>query len=394
MGIFDFFKKKKIKSELEEKINFTEINNWIDNKKQEIKKDHKQPKKEINKILLNSVQEFEALVELLKDLDLTEKKAPERAKLIVMQNLYNFIDCLEKLILELKQLDSEKDLDSISLENFINKINSAFESFEKKSIMSFQKSTFLIGKELEKVKEIISVFFKSFNKTIKEQKESIEQLKIILIIKEKLQKIANLEKINSENKNVLLEIQEKTNSFEEKIQKLKDQIKKIKETQEYIEQKTSKEEFEKLKTTIVIEFQNLKDLIDFKSLSEIYHSIEEKMSLVKDYRENFKETFEKQTNESFFDLIDIKKIDKEPIKQKISFIEELKQKANELNSNIQKELTEGLEKEIQHNSDKIIELSSESSKQEKLSKKFEENREQIKQEIIEQSKDINLIIGS
>lgn len=390
MGIFDFLKRKKIGPESEETISFTEISTWIDNKKQLIIESYKQPKQEIKDVLLNAVQEFENSVEVLKNLDLTNKKAPERAKLIVKQNLSNFIHYLEKLILELKELSLI--LDSISFETQINKINSCFSDFEKKSIMSFQKSTFLIGEELGKIRDIISSFFKSFNKIINENRPLIEKIKTISIIKGKLKQIRDLEKISSENEDEILEIKETIESFGQEIQELENQINKTKNTQEYIEQANSKQELERLKTTLIIEFQALKGLIDFKELSKIYHSIEDKMSLIKDYKENFKETFEKYEQEKFLDLIDIKQINQEPIKQRVQSINNLKQNIEDISLNTEKDLTQDLEKETQKINAKTTELYLELSKKQRLNKKFKENKEQVKQEIIKQTESLNLVV--
>ncbi len=383
-------KRKKIEQEITETIGFTEINTWVEDKKQLIIEGHKQPKQEINETLSNTVQEFENSVEVLRNLDLTNKKAPERAKLIVEENLSNFTYYLEKLISNLKEIN--QTFDSTSFEKLINKLNSVFSNFEKKSIMSFQKSTFLIGEELGKVRDIISSFFKSFNKIINENKPSIEKIKTISIIKEKLKQINDLEKINSENEDNILGLQEKIKFFEQDIQELEDKINQIKDTQEYAEQVNNKNELEKLKTTLIIEFQALKDLIDFKALSKIYHSIENKMNLIKDYKENFKGTFEKHEQEKFLDLIDIKQINKEPIKKRIDSINNLKQNINDISLSIEKDLTKDLEKEIQEINRKITELHLEISKKQRLNNKFKENQEQIKQEVIKQAESLNLIV--
>jgi len=390
MGIFDFFKRKKTQQETTETISFTEINTWVDNKKQSIIGSHEQPRQEINEVLLNAVQEFENSMEVLENLDLTSKKAPERAKLIVKQNLYNFTDYLEKLILELKEINPVSD--SLSFETLINKINSAFEDFEKKSIMSFQKSTFLIGKELDKIKEIIANFFKPFNKIVDENKPLIEQMKTISIIEEKLKQINDLEKTRAENEKEIFEIQEKIKSFEQEVQELENQIDRIKNTQEYAEQINKKEELEKLKTTLVIEFQALKDLTDFKALSEVYHSIEDKMNLIKDYKENFKETFEKHEQEKFLDLTDIKQLNQGLIKQRIQSINNLKQNINDVGLNIKEDLVQDLEKEIQNINGKITELHPEILKKQRLIQKFQENQGKVKQEIIEQTEILNIVI--
>jgi len=343
MGIFDFFKRKKIEPELEETINFNEINNYINKKEQEIKENQKQPKEQIEQLLSKSLKELESGIEVLKNIDLKEKKAPERAKLIVKQNLYNFIDYLEKLISKLEDLNSE------TFEVLINKINSTFEDFEKKSIMSFQKSTFLIGKELDKIRDTISIFFTSFNKIIKQNQDLIKKIKTVSIIKTKLNEIDNIEKIKSEN-----------------------------------------QELEKTRTKLIIEIQNLKDLIDFKLLISTYHSIESKMDLIKQYKENFKETFEKYSPEELLELIDLKEIDKEQIKQKVQLINNIKQIIN--NTEITQDPTKNFENQIKEINEKIIELNPEILKKEKLIQKFQENKEKVKQEIIEKLKDFNVVV--
>ena len=383
MGIFDFFKRKKIELELEETRNFKDINNYVNKKEQEIKENQKQPKEQIEQLLSGLLKELEPRIEVLKNVDLKERKAPERVKLIVEQNLYNFTNYLEKLALKLGDLNSE------TLESLINKINSTFEDFEKKSMMSFQKSTFLIGEELGKIGEVISNFFTSFNKIIKQNQPSIKKIKTISIIKTKLNQIDTIEKIKSENEKEILEINLKINSLKNQIQELKRDINEIKTTQEYLEQIKQKQELEKTKTKLIIEIQNLKDLIDFKLLTKTYHSIESKMDLIKQYKENFKETFEKYPPENLLDLVDLKEINKEQIKQKVQIINNLKQM---INIEIKQNPTKNLENQINEINEKRIGLNPEILKKEKLIQKFQENKEKVKQEIIEKLGNMNVII--
>lgn len=391
MGIFSFFKKKKIVEELEETISFNEINDWIENKEETTLDSQKQPKKEIENLLKESLEELEKGIEILKALDLKEKKVPERAKMIVKQNLYNFINYLEKLIQELEQLTDE------SLESLINKINNNFSEFEKKSIPSFQKSTFLIGEELGKIRDIISTFYQSFNKIIQENKSSLNKIRAISNTKEKLKQINNINKTISENKQEITETEEKIESLDKKIQNLTKEIENIKQTPEYLEQITQKQELESLKTKLTIEFQALKDLISFKALAKAYHTTENKMSLIKDYKDNFKETFEKHNqdnskNQKFLDLIDIKEIDKKQIREEVEHIENIKEGINNIQNNLKLNLTANQEKEIEQINRKIRDQTPEIQKNQKLIQKFEENKELIKQEIIKKLAEIKVIV--
>tara|TARA_Y100000310_G_scaffold253790_1_gene260738 strand:- start:855 stop:2021 length:1167 start_codon:yes stop_codon:yes gene_type:complete len=386
MGIFDFFKRKKIEPELEETINFIEINDWIEKKKQSLKKEQEEPQEEIEQLLSDALKDLEEGINILNNLDLKDKKAPERAKLIVKQNLYNFINYLEKLIQELKKLTDE------SFETLISKTNSVFEDFEKKSIMSFQKSTFLIGEELGKIRDIIGKFFSSFNKIIKENQLSLNKTKTISIIGKKLKQIDNIEKTISENKTEISEINVRIDSLKQQIQVSNQEIEKIKQTQEYLEQINQNKELKELDTKLVIEYQSLKEILDFKVLAKIYHSIEDKMDLIKQYKENFKETFEKYSEEKFLDLVNIKQINQERVEEKTDSINTIKEKIKHINNNLNQDPSQESETEIQNLNRKIRELSPEITKKEKSIQKFKQNKEQIKQEIIEKLSEIKIIV--
>ncbi len=383
-NIFRFFKKKKPEQETPEQINFKEIPNYINKKKEKIKNNQEEPQKQIRENLSELLQELEKNTLVLKNIDLEGKKAPEAAKLIVRENFSNFIYYLEKLISDLKELDSE------SLETLISKINSIFSEFEKKSLTSFQKSTFLIGDELKAVADNIKKFFKSFNKIIKENNPSIEQKNKISIIEKKLTEFNDLEKIESENNKSIENIENKTKDFENRIQELKKEIENMKKTQKYIEQIKNKQELETAKIKLVIELQTLKEMIDFKALAKVYHSIEEQMNIIKIYKDNFKQGFEKYGSEKLLELIDIKAINQEPIKEKIKTINTIKQNIN--NIKIEKDPTKELKDEINHVKQKIGELNIEKLSIERRCKRLQEDESKIKNEVVEEFKGLNVVV--
>jgi chromosome segregation ATPase len=258
--------------------------------------------------------------------------------------------------------------------------------------MSFQKSTFLIGEELGNIRDIIGKFFSSFNKIIKENKLSIDKIKTISIIKEKLNQIDEIEKTISNNQTEISEINTKIDSLNQQIKNTNQELTNIKNTQEYIEQINQKKEIKELDTKLVIEYQSLKEILDFKVLAKIYHSIEGKMDLIKQYKENFKQAFEKYSQEKFLDLINIKQINQEQVKQRLESINTIKQEIKNITNNQKQDPTSESEIEIQTINRKIKELNPEITKKEKLIQKFQQSQKQIKQEIIEKLEEIKVIV--
>jgi len=383
MGIFDFFKTKKQEQETQF-ISFDNIKETLSKKRQEIEEKQRGPKKQIEEGLSELIRELEETINALEHVDLKEKKALEMEKLIVKQNLNNFIYYLKKLISDLRELNED------SFELLVNKINFIFSEFEKKSIISFQKSTYLIGEELGRVRESISKFFKSFNGIVKDNHVLIDQMKTILVVKDKIKEIENIEQTEDENREVISAIDEKIKSLDEKIRDKKKEISEITRSREYEEKMKEKQELEKLKTTLVIEIQKLREMIDFKALARIYHSAPKQMALIKEYRDNFKYSFEVHGQEKLLELIDIKEINQEPIKEKLGLIDEVQQKID--NIKIEEDSTKALESDIDYLKSKITELNLEKNKKDKVDKKFQENIEEIKHHIANELQSLNIVL--
>jgi len=395
MGIFDFLKRKKQELELEkQEISFNEIGNWIDKRKEKIKGEQVPALKQIKENLSWLLESLDEKMIVLRNLNLDKKKAPERAMSIVRENFDKFIYELEKLILNLKELNQEKDSESDSLEALIKKINSMFGEFEKKSITSYQKSTFLIGDELGAITRDIAKFFKGFNKIIKENDFFIKQDKTILIIEEKLTEIDNLEEAKQETRESIENINEKIDSFGRGIKELNNQINEIKVGEEYTNYIKNKNKLESNKTKLVIELQALKDLIDFKALAKVYHSIQNKMNLVKEYKEDFKDSLKKYGDEKFMDLVDIKEIDKKRIKERLESINSIKENIKEIEKKVGKDVSLGLERDIKITNEKIKELNLENIKIERRSKKLVGDFERVRGEVVESLGEFGVVVES
>ena len=394
MGIFDFLKKKKQELEQEEEeISFDSIGNWIEERQKKIKDEQKPALKQIKENLSELLDGLDEKMVVLRNLNLDEKKAPERAMSIVRENFDKFVYELEKLILNLKGL-TEAPLDDEDLEALIKKINSTFGDFERKSITSYQKSTFLIGDELGAVTRDIAKFFKGFNKIIKENEFSIKQSKTILIIEEKLTEIDNLEENRQETRESIQKIDEKKEGHEDKIKDLKNQIQEMRIGEEYLGLMENKKKLETNKTKLTIELQVLKDLMDFKALAKIYHSIESKMNLVKEYKEDFKDNLKKYGDEKFLDLVDIKGIDKKRVKERLESINSIKQEIKETEKDSGKDDSLELERDVKIVYEKISELNLEKIKVDRRSSTLISEVERVRKEIVEELGKIGVVVSN
>ena len=151
MGLFGLFGKKDEKVEI---ILDTEVRDYVKEKKAEVQNEKQVPRNKILENMVKLISELEAEIQEIEKIDLNERKADERAKIIIKDNLNNYVVYLRQLISNLSQVNQEE------FENIPKKINEVFSDFERKSLISFQKATFLIGKELEKVRESIAKFFR------------------------------------------------------------------------------------------------------------------------------------------------------------------------------------------------------------------------------------------
>ena len=171
MRIFDFikkFSKKEPEIVVNEKVEFSNIKYFLENKKQQLKLQEEEflnKFKEINNNLINSLQEK---IKQLENLDLDQKKAEDRIKIIVKENFKSYLYYVELLIKDISNLEEiNSSLDMIS------KINSTFLNFQKKAETSYQKATYLIG-ELGQIKEEISNYFKKTETLIKKNDDIIK----------------------------------------------------------------------------------------------------------------------------------------------------------------------------------------------------------------------------
>src|SRR3989344_1099920 len=222
MRLFDFLKSKKTETKPIIDVQLKDLERTIKEKKKELSIKEEEILNQVKNKTKLLIKDLEEKSIKLENIDLNQKKTEERVKLIVKENLFYFLSNLKKLINNINNLETNE------LSKFIEELNKKFFDFEKKSLINYEKATFLIGKELGDVKDSISNFFKNLNGDLNENKELFDNLKTINICEEKLKKIKELDSRKNEIKNniknieiEILELTKENELFEKSIDNIK-----------------------------------------------------------------------------------------------------------------------------------------------------------------------------
>ena len=333
MGIFDFlkkFSKKEPEIVVTEKVEFSNIKYFLENKKQQLKLQEEEflnKFKEINNNLINSLQEK---IKQLENLDLDQKKAEDRIKIIVKENFKSYLYYVELLIKDISNLEEiNSSLDMIS------KINSTFLNFQKKAETSYQKATYLIG-ELGQIKEEISNYFKKTETLIKENDDIIKISKILKSIEKKLEELLKIDNTSKEIDKEKSKNEEKINEVNNKIRNHEEEIIKIKNSNEHKELLKNEETLNKKDSELEIQIIKIKNLINLKTLSGICHKSEKDMIIIKNYRNNFINAFKEDSNNKLKEILEsTNQIEnKKLIEEQLINIENLNEQIEMINNSI------------------------------------------------------------
>ena len=377
MGLWDFFRKKKQPEVKEQKITSDNLQPWLQNKKAEIEKQETSFSKTVQKRASQLIKELKEKTSALEKLDVNEKRAEQKIKLIVKENLDNYASYTNKLISNLESLNENPK------KEVVEKINSFFSDFEKRSKISYEKATFLIGKELREIKDSIRVFFRDLDSILSENKSFLEEAKAVYQIEEKINKFSEIRKAESGIKISVGEYNKKIQELNNIIKIKTQEIEEIKKSGLFLSQKQKKREVEARKQALEKQISELKDLVDFKLLANFFHSFEREMAIVKQYRENFRQSFQKTKGKDLLSLLQESKLQNQEILNKVQAINKDEEEIN--NTTFEKTGIEDIEDDIK---EIILELTSSASKKladqkklEKLSATSEKMLSSIKEEL-------------
>jgi len=394
MSILNFIKKlikTKETAEHPRKIALNELGSWVQEKKTESQEEVSNFLNIIQTKTSQLVEELNEKIPTLKKINLNEKKVEERIKFIVKENLDNYTYYLEKLTTNLENLkDLEDPNPNIPLEN----LNNIFLDFDKKSRTSFEKATFIIGKELGSIRDSIAEFSHNLQKTIKENQILIDNSKIISSTEEKLEKTNKLRDIETEiNKNVE-QLKKRIEFLNGQIKDSEKDIEEIKQSEEYNKEKETEQEIEENKEQLKKEIYKLKDMIDFKKLTNICHSSEKDMAIIKDYNQNFPTAFEKDDGTNLLKLLDeTRATNLNPASQKIKHIIKMRKEIEDSEDNLELEECAKIvikEKAVKNQKQEIEDSENKISRENKKQEKLQVNKQDVISQIKEKLATINL----
>ena len=388
MNVFDFFRRKaernEVKEEIIKKLIFSEIEKWIEKETLEKKGKEKDVIFLIKEKNLHFNNKIKEKIILLKKFDLKLKKERERVINIVNNNRNIYIEFLEKLIEKLNNME-ETDL-----EKLIEIINDIFSDFNKKSFKSYERTTYLIGKEMLNIKTSLALFSKDILEIFDENKFLINFSKDILIIKKEMSLIIsideNLNNINKNESNLAKKIEEKEN-------KKKDLNRNLEETKNdsaYLKNLDKRKEIGILKETLERDISRLKQIIDFKSLASFFHINSKKMNIIKDYREHFRANFEKDNGEIIIELLTEAEPGNDSIIEEIKEINMKRMKMKNEDEKLDEDEIEKISSEIKRIDYEIEKIKADNDKEEKRYEKLERNREESIKKLKESLKTLNV----
>jgi len=292
-------------------ISFNELEGKIDEQSKILAETELKIKNGILMILDKFYKDVEEAITNLDNVDLSKRKEQERIKIIVEENKLLYKKYLNNLVDNLRK---EKQ----DLKLYINGLYSAINDFVKTSKVSYEKATYLIGNELRDIKEIIRKLGEEIHELANVNKE-------VFIKEESIRKIKFHFEELEENDTLLGEVHKKLEGIMSEIENVKIQKK---ELNEKISNIKNSEDYEKDIKDKLLHHKRLEDLnsniykiknkIDFKRLSKIFHYDSKKYALIQDYSSNFKRAIENDSNLEIVNLL-------EPYDSSVDLINELKQ---------------------------------------------------------------------
>ena len=292
-------------------------------------------------------------------MNIEAKEKNDKIKSAVYEGRKKYIEFLERFIEnieEAKNTATENKSDKTPLERVTEDINLAFLRFNENSGKSYERATILIGKEMGNIRDTLKRFSTELIVLFNEDKEIISTFKKFSLIKLKM---SEMKELNER----LIKADEKTAEFSKEIiekenenNKFSESIDKIKNSSEYKENIERENALQIKEKEVENEISELRQLIDFKALSNFFHIFEDRMAIVKLYKDNFAGEFMEDKGNRLLNLLNESKLNNEKIYDKIKSIKDKEIDIENSRSLIKEDETKTIYTEIERIKEKIKNL--------------------------------------
>ncbi len=391
MGILNLL--KNIFKEAEEKepkitkVNLSEIKPILDKNKEKIQEREDSIISLIKTNIDSFSKDIQEKVEIVEKVDIESKEKNNKIKAIVYEGRKKYIEFIERLM---DNLEEHKNIDNF--QEIIENINYSFSKFNESSMKSYERATVLIGKEMGAIKESLKKFSKEILEIYNENKNIISEKKSILFSESKLNENLEIQdklnKIDEESNELKTKIKEKENILNEKLTILN----KIKNSEEYIKNIQLKESIIIKEEEIKNQISQLRQDIDFKSLSSFFHIFPEKMNYIKRYKESFLLEFKEDRGKSLVNLLNEAGLNNDKISEQIKNISMKEEILEKQKKEIKEDPTNLVSSEIETLKENIKNWNDELDWIEKRTEKLKEDEKRNTQKIKEEFKKINIDI--
>jgi hypothetical protein len=388
MGFFDFLKGKNKKPESEEekkeKVGLLEITSWIEKKEKEIEYKNRQIFILLNDKRIAVIDSINEKLNVLENVDVDSKKAEDRIKYVVKENLSNYVYYARDFIKRLSNLEIS------GIEKFITNVDTLLLDLDKRSNLSYQKTNILVGKEITTIKEELKGFSKFLIDIINENKSYLDYSKTINTIRLQFYQLKKSEdsifRIDTEIK----EIDNRIKEIRENQKELQGGIERIKGTPEYEENLKKQERLELNRRELEKEISDLKGLINFKSLKNIFHVDEKKMKIINSFKDNFSAEFKRDYGDTLLSLLEEANLTNKNISNTVSKIIKLEREIMQEKERMKGDGIQGLLEGINRMNYEVDSLVNEKISEKKRQEKLSENNIKIINSIKEELEKIDV----
>lgn len=390
MGIFSFLKWREKKKEVQEialeKLAFSEIGGWLEKKKNE----NEVKEKEVLALVKEKIRVFsfdlnEKLI-LLSEFDVESKKAEDRIKGIVSDSRIQYIESINNLIASLDNINESK------FSRFTKRIDTIFFNFDKTSSKNYERVTILIGKEMTSIKSEIKNLSRDLLEIFNNNQDIPKLFQKIELIESKLNSLESIDRNIIGISEMIESTEEKISQLEKENHRLLEEIKRIKQSKNYKNMLDKKLEITLLEKEAKEEIFALKQLLDFKALTNFFHINPEQMKIVKDHKEDFYVYFMKDNGKSIMGLLDEAKLSNDKILEKLNLVREKIEEIGNYKKGVSKDEYQEISFKMKEVSLEIDNLKIEKFKEEKRSEKLKVSKEEVTDLLMEEVRELGVEI--